>query len=170
MVRIVVLSDTHGDLQGWSALLAQVGPVDWLFHAGDFLRDAALAASQLESAGLSVRAVVGNCDIPVVQPAQELIEIDGVRILLTHGHHEGVKSRLDRLYYRAKEFGAQVAIFGHSHVPVSLMKDGVLLFNPGSATAPRDHHMPSCGLIEIASGIVSARHLFLGGIGMADRN
>ena len=40
---------------------------------------------------------------------------DGIKIFFTHGHKWGVKYSTDRLFYKAKEIGAQIALFGHTH-------------------------------------------------------
>lgn len=162
MVRVAVISDTHGHLGNLDRVLGQLGPVDWLLHAGDHYQDAARSGALLGIGPTRVAAVVGNCDAPLTEPAQTILEIGGVRILLTHGHHHGVKTTLDRIYYRAKEIGVRVAVFGHSHVPVNGQEGGVLLFNPGSLTLPRmPNDPPSCGLLEIEHGQVVGRHIFV---------
>ncbi len=163
MVRVAVISDTHGDLRNVERIRPQLGAVDWLLHAGDFLRDTQRVASLLGVDQTRVCGVVGNCDFPVREPKQELVEIDGVKIWVVHGHQLSVKRTVDRVYFRARELGARVAVFGHSHLPV-LADDGqVLLFNPGSLSAPRPPETrPSCGVLEIEGGRVVAHHIFLG--------
>jgi putative phosphoesterase len=159
MVRVAVLSDTHGDLSALAHVLAQLGKVDWLLHAGDYLRDAAPAARRLGLDPGRVRAVIGNCDYHLIEPVQDRFAIEGVSFLLVHGHHDGVKMGHDRIYYRAREAGARVVVFGHSHIPVNDDDGNVLLFNPGSLSQPRlAHQPPTCGLLELENGaIVSAR-------------
>jgi putative phosphoesterase len=160
MVRIAVFSDTHGSLLQLPLVRAQLGQVDWLLHAGDYHRDAAPLAAELGVPADRVRAVVGNCDYHMTDPTHALVEIGGVRILLTHGHLYGVKHTLDRIYYKAREAQVRVAVFGHSHVPVSIDDGGVLLLNPGSLTAPRvATDGPTCAILEIGEGQVRARIL-----------
>lgn len=163
MVRVAVVSDTHGEFRKLEQAVAQLGHVDWLIHAGDYLRDAARVAAVLGVVQEHVIAVVGNCDFPLRAPEQAEVTIGGVRIWVTHGHHFGVKHTVDRIYYRARELGVRVAIYGHSHVPVLADDGGLLLFNPGSLSDPRlPGDPPSCGLLEISEGRVKASHLFLG--------
>lgn len=38
---------------------------------------------------------------------------------------------------RAKELGADIAIYGHIHMPDYATEDGVLVINPGSVAKPR---------------------------------
>jgi uncharacterized protein len=164
MVRVAVISDTHGDLYNLDQAKTLLGQVDWLLHAGDYIRDAAPAAQQLGVPPERVRAVVGNCDYHLVEPAIDLIEIEGVRILLTHGHHYGVKHTLDRIYYKARESKARVVVFGHSHVALSAEDSGILLFNPGSLSQPKQPGTPpSCGLLELEAGGVISRLVHLHG-------
>ncbi|MGE5673073.1 MAG: metallophosphoesterase [Mycobacterium leprae] len=164
MIRVAVLSDTHGGLDNLHRLSALLGPVDWLLHAGDHMQDAQEIGSRLLVEPERVRAVVGNCDYPLREPVHQAFPIGDVTVYLTHGHLFGVKQGLERLYYKAKELSADVAIFGHTHVAYQAEWNGVLLLNPGSATAPRPYgQLPSCGLLEIEGREVRAQILSLPG-------
>lgn len=79
--------------------------------------------------------VAGNCDsLPL--PPELTLEIEGVKILLTHGHSYGVKSDLLPLSLRAKELACKLAYFGHTHTAETVEDDGVTLVNPGSLAHP----------------------------------
>ena len=39
------------------------------------------------------------------------------KLFVTHGHAYGVKSGLGRLAERAKTLGADVVLYGHTHIP-----------------------------------------------------
>ena len=67
----------------------------------------------------------------------------------THGHHYSVKSGSERLAQCAGERGADVALFGHTHVKELTRYPGTAAtgFNPGSL---RDS--ASYGVIEIVDG------------------
>lgn len=159
-LRVAVISDTHGDLHNLAGVREQLGQVDWLLHAGDFIRDARPVAERLGLPADRVRAVIGNCDYHLTEPVHDVVELGGVRILLTHGHLYGVKHTLDRIYYRAVEARVRVAVFGHSHVALCAEDSGVLLLNPGSLSSPRlPHAKPSCALLEISGGKVTAKIL-----------
>lgn len=164
MLRVAVISDTHGDLTNLAAVQGALGPVDWLIHAGDHLTDMAPAARSLGVDMARARGVAGNCDYPHTTPLEAVFELEGVRLLVTHGHRHQVKSNLQPLYYRALELGVRVVIFGHTHVAVQEEVDSILFFNPGSLTAPRlQRDRPSCGILEIDGDQVGARHLFVPG-------
>ena len=56
----------------------------------------------------------------------------GVKIFYTHGHYYGVKSGLYTFACAARERGAQVALYGHTHNALEDYDDGLYLLNPGS--------------------------------------
>ncbi len=161
MIRIAVISDTHGDFRNVGRVRAQLGGVDWLLHGGDHFHDAPRLAVNLGVDPSRVRAVAGNCDDPVREPTQQVLELEGIKILLTHGHHEGVKHGFQQIYRRAVEAGARVVIFGHNHIALNDDDGRVLMLNPGSLTLPYvSTDRPSCALLEIREGRVAARLIF----------
>ena len=82
-------------------------------------------------------AVLGNCDRGETGEAERLLELDGVRILLTHGHGYSVKSSLLPLRRRALELDVQLVLYGHTHLPALSEEEGVLFCNPGSCMGDR---------------------------------
>lgn len=150
MIRVAVISDTHGSFRHLDEAVQALGPVDWLLHAGDHLKDVPRVAEALGLPEERVRGVVGNCCYPQQEPAECQVEIGGVKFLVVHGHKHGVKSGVERIHWAAQEAGARVAVFGHSHVSVCVDWGGVLLLNPGSLSQPRlPAEPPTCGLVEI---------------------
>ena len=80
---------------------------------------------------------------------------------MLHGHTRGVKSDVMRAVWAARECGAQVLLFGHTHVPL-VDYDGTLwVMNPGAAG---DYTRPTCGLLTIREGVVicSVQNISLG--------
>ncbi len=133
-MRVGVLSDSHGDVEQAVRAVEEMGKIDLLVHAGDYYRDALCLADRF---GLEVKAVVGNCDRGEKGPVEELFELVGRKVYLTHGHIYGVKQGLLRLHYRAREVGADIVIFGHTHIPGKEDVDGILFLNPGSVVWSR---------------------------------
>lgn len=149
-MRVIVFSDSHGNLGFARLALQEAGPVDLILHAGDYYQDGLKLS---EETGIPVKSVKGNCDVTVVGPEEEIIEISGRHILLTHGHLAGVKmpSSSGHLWELAREKGVEAVVFGHTHVAVAAQEGGLLLFNPGSITMPLDQGHPSYGILEITS-------------------
>jgi len=153
-LRVVVFSDSHGRLNFALQALRNAGRVDLILHAGDYYHDGLRLAAET---GIPVKAVRGNCDYLVDGLEEEIIELSGRRILLTHGHLAGVKlpSSRGNLLLAARENGVEAVLFGHTHVAVSANEGGILLFNPGSITKPLDQDNPSYGILEITGkGII----------------
>jgi len=147
-LRVAVFSDSHGLLVFALQALRQSGKVDFILHAGDHCRDGLKLAAET---GIPVKAVTGNCDHPGEGPAEEVVELSGRRLLLTHGHLAGVKMPLshDKLLAAARKNSAEVVVYGHTHTAVIAGIEGVLLFNPGSIARPLDQDRPSYGILEI---------------------
>ncbi len=150
--------------------------VDAILHAGDISRPRVLA--QLAEIA-PVHAVAGNRDWGLGLPLDRLLEFDGVRLGLTHGHGGLWPYLRDKVRYltvgyymdrylaavRARFAGQRVdaIVFGHSHRLVNRVVDGVLLFNPGSV-AP-DYHAPfrgpAVGVLTLADGRVRGEVIVL---------
>jgi len=118
--------------------------VDFIFHAGDV--GELWVIDQLSSIA-PVFAVHGNDDSDDSQrelPYQHMVAAAGRRILLTHSHFpnrddewafrklDGWGGKLDRRSNMARRAGASICVFGHSHVPMVKVHEGVLLVNPGA--------------------------------------
>ncbi|MTI81702.1 MAG: metallophosphoesterase [Firmicutes bacterium] len=146
MVRIGVLSDTHGNLDGARIALNNMGKIDLLLHAGDHYKDAHQLAKTKE---LLVCAVVGNCDWDVKEPEDLLIDAAGKKIWLTHGHKYDVKASHDVLIKKAKQHSVDLVVHGHTHIPIIDEQEKIIICNPGSVTQPRGKKGPTYGLIEI---------------------
>ena len=62
-----------------------------------------------------------------------------------------MRSTLEMLVKAAKEAGADLAVYGHSHVAQHVPGE-VTVLNPGSVARPRDEARPSFMLVELAEG------------------
>ena len=131
MTKLLVLSDSHGGRAAIErVLMKESKSIDALIFLGDGLRDLEQALTFYPS--LRAYAVAGNCDFGALEPLDGLAAFDGVVVFYTHGHMYGVKYDLDTLADAAAARGANVALFGHTHIPVAEERGGVFLFNPGS--------------------------------------
>ena len=147
MYRIIVISDTHRHMDYALRVLDNLSEYDMIIHLGDYSADAARLERLYKN--VTVVSVCGNNDFPSPSsPAEREIEIDGVKLFLTHGHKYGVKFGYERIYLRALELGAQVVLFGHTHVPICEKEDEVLMLNPGGYNS----NSRSVGIIEIDDG------------------
>ena len=72
-------------------------------------------------------------------------------MLIAHGHTMHVKYGLLSAQYRAQEMGADILLFGHTHVPLVENDGKLILLNPGSI-GDRSH--PTYGVLEWRGGQV----------------
>ena len=66
-----------------------------------------------------VYMVAGNNDFYTDLPGQAVIDLDGYRAFITHGHGYHVSYSPNRLVAEALHRNAQIAMYGHTHVPSS---------------------------------------------------
>jgi len=128
-MRLAILSDSHGNVEDLRSAVAFARP-DAAVFLGDCCPDAVLLGRSYPD--LPIHMVRGNCDPGVDAPDQLLLELEGHRLLLCHGHRYGVKLGFEGLCRAAREAGADIALFGHTHRAWKERRDGVLLLNPGS--------------------------------------
>lgn len=126
---------------------------DRIVHLGDYFRDGEMLQERFR--GCPLTQVAGNCDrfsALLRLPETGLERWENVKFFLTHGHLQNVKRTLLPLELTAREQGANVALFGHTHIPFCRMEQGVLLFNPGSCGSDRGTY----GRIILEAGSVTA--------------
>lgn len=127
-MRLLVISDSHGNYAHAFRAHQMAGDVDGIIHLGDGSEDARMLEEVL---GVTVHKVAGNCDFDRGLPAQLTLELGECRILATHGNRERVKSGLKELIGKGIEAGASVVLYGHTHRPAVEAAHGMLLVNPG---------------------------------------
>lgn len=130
-MKILVLSDTHGEISAAARLIKTEAP-DQVIHLGDCLRDAEDLSNHFPS--LPICKVPGNNDWFTDEAKEKAVPMGGARIFLCHGHTTGVKGGLHLQAARALQHNCTVSLFGHTHRPYLEENNGVLLLNPGSLT------------------------------------
>lgn len=131
-MKLLLFSDTHRRLDSCQAALREHPDCAGILHLGDMEQDVQKLTKMTD---VPVTAVCGNNDYFHPQyPAYDILELDGVRVFMTHGHSYGVKSgSFARLTHAAAQNGCRIALFGHTHAPYLDEMDGITLCNPGAA-------------------------------------
>lgn len=128
MKKIIIVSDTHGNYRAIDRLLPIMLESDYVFHLGDHDGDIMRYYGKLKDKLYSVK---GNCD----GGGEDLIlQIEDLKVMLTHGDRYRVKSSNMSLLYRAQELGVNVVFYGHTHCASIDTIQGVTLINPGCMT------------------------------------
>ena len=129
MIRLALISDSHGHGPNLRAVAGMLANCDALCHMGDVAPDGRRLSQQLQ---LPLHAVRGNCDVLAGLADELTLDVAGVKLLLCHGHRYGVKNSLTALSLRARQAGADIVLYGHTHLP-QVVRDGPILFiNPGA--------------------------------------
>ena len=151
-MRILVISDTHGKVDEALKLIKNMEKPDLIIHLGDYVEDGEYIERET---GIKVELVRGNGDFYNKKYEDDrVLEIGGKRIFLTHGHKYRVKYDVLSLLYRAEELEADIVLFGHTHVPLIVKENNILIMNPGSISFPRGYKSPKTyGIIEINEGV-----------------
>ena len=157
MLRIAVVSDTHGLLR--PELAAFVQGSDLIFHAGDVGKGSVL--DQLRALA-PLKVVKGNVDIGSWAqglPSEIIHELEdgALRIYMTHRWQDVPESEDHR--------PQQLIIVGHSHKPeLSLQENGAIKLNPGSCGARRFKLPVSAARLNLKGGeLAISIHDLLGG-------
>lgn len=133
-MKILVLSDTHRRDDRFLRVMEQEAPVDMIIHAGD----AEGSEDYFERiAGMPLLYVSGNNDYSSLAPRTLVFPVGSHRVFLTHGHLYQVGGSLQRLEQEAISRRCDVAICGHTHIPLIREENSLLVLNPGSLAYPR---------------------------------
>ena len=133
-MKILIVSDTHGNLVPLKEVLRKETNLDMFIHCGDLGVEMKEVVAMLDC---PYHMVAGNNDFFSDLPRQDMFSIGSNSVLLTHGHMHGVSLSFDRLYYMAVQNGIDIVMFGHTHAPHIECANGVWLINPGSISQPR---------------------------------
>lgn len=146
-MKVLVVSDTHRLNGNLEKVIEKTGPLDMLIHCGDVEG----SEDYIEAlAGCPAVMVAGNNDFFSALNNEEEISLLGHKIFVTHGHYYYVSLGTERLVMEAKDRGADIVLFGHTHRPVVEYHEGVTVANPGSISYPRQEgRKPSYLIMEI---------------------
>ena len=181
--RILVVSDSHGKYEALENIVLRYGKdCDALVHCGDgnadltaLIRKSAVDKTIDEALPPVIAFVRGNCDEPyynlgnlspkktifkrpeLINPQTQLLTVNGIQILIAHGHSYGVS--FERMGLEAKILGCKVVLYGHTHVSSDNTINDIRFINPGSCSFPRDNHNPSFAILTVGNNFVDAAFL-----------
>ena len=146
-MKVLIVSDTHGRDENLEIAVNREAPFDMLVHCGD-VEGREFYIEALAECPCSI--VSGNNDFFSSLPREKEIMAGNYRVFMTHGHYYYVGSGIEDLKREALARGADVAMFGHTHIPLIEYGDGIVVMNPGSISYPRQEgKRPSYILMDI---------------------
>jgi hypothetical protein len=151
MKTFVIVSDSHGNRSIFEKLDTVFSECDYIIHLGDTSADGNYLRGKY---GEKVYVINGNCDPIKVGDDEKVLSVEGHSVLCCHGHRYGVKYSTDKLVYRAKELGCDIALYGHTHHAAIEEMAGVSVINPG--TLSRYSHQTYCYMV-LHEGMIVAK-------------
>ncbi|WP_455425255.1 phosphodiesterase [Dryocola sp. LX212] len=161
-MKLMFASDLHGSLPATEKVLEifSRSGAQWLVLVGDLLNhgprnalpegyNPAKVAEELNTVADKIIAVRGNCDsevdqmllnFPITAPFAQIL-LPGQRLFVTHGHLFNPEKLPPLAPHDA-------LIFGHTHLPVAEIRDGIYYFNPGSVSIPKGGFEASYGMLN----------------------
>lgn len=143
---IAVLSDSHYVKRNLHQVSECIQNADIILHLGDGILD---LEEIVDGFSGEVFGVTGNCDFTREYPKERILDISGKKIFMTHGHEYNVKMGYNNIFYKGKEIGADIVLFGHSHLAMIEDTDGILMMNPGSVYSGYGGSGRTIGFIEL---------------------
>lgn len=155
-MKLVIISDTHGNYPLALKALDDDGAFDGIIHLGDIVEDATVIEGVIDC---PIVKLAGNCDHGSIAPLEIHRFFDGMHFFLTHGHTYGVKGGLGKLLAKAKADNVQVVLYGHTHQAAVELIEGIYFINPGSLHEKT--FQKSYALMEIDNGSIKTRLVHL---------
>lgn len=155
-MRILVTSDSHNCPARLIKLIANYPDIKDIFFLGDGLSDIEKARNIYPEKNYHI--VSGNTDLEIDAPRHRNTEtLYGKKIFYTHGGRYALNTGLATLSKYALMREPDIVFFGHTHIPLIRMINGVLFVNPGAVGKGRSGPHSTYAIVEITdSGEVEA--------------
>jgi len=146
--HIGIISDTH--IPHFNklprAIWEHFAGVELIIHAGDLSALSVIEELETIAPVIAVQGNVEHDEVIYALPIKREIVVGHCRIGIVHilgdSHNREKIAR--------QEFpSARVVVYGHTHIPWNEDRNGILLFNPGSATDRRRQERCSIGLLHV---------------------
>ena len=156
-MKILLVSDTHKKNENYFFVVNKSNP-DLVIHCGDG-EGCEYALSQ--AADCPVEIVLGNNDFFSDLPRERILELEGYKVWVTHGHNYYVSMGRETIKREALIRGMDIVCFGHTHRPVVDRDHTVTAVNPGSLSYPRQEgKRPSYIIMHLEKGKEAAFEIF----------
>ena len=162
MTKILIVSDNHFQDNTLTDITKKHADADYFVNCGD-------TQWQPDDPRLTNFIVVkGNNDFGPRFPDDERLDVDGKKIFITHGHMQHVYNHgaqvnelgTEKLVkYVREQGGADIILYGHTHVPEAHYDGEILVINPGSTNFPRSFRLrfPTYAVLTFTNGTPEVR-------------
>lgn len=129
-MKILVISDTHGQINKVVDVLYGHPDITNVIHLGDMVRDADKIQELFPDK--TFHKIRGNNDYMERAKDSMMLSMCGHNIFAAHGHVFCVKFGYRSLAHHARSLGCDIALFGHTHIYADEVIDGIRCLNPSS--------------------------------------
>lgn len=144
-MKILLVSDNHGDIKSIRKVYLKHQDMDLYLHAGD---------SELPPVDiLPFSSIKGNCDYFLDYPFSKVINTPLGKLLISHSHNVIIDELIKN--------DVKIYCHGHTHIKRFEKIKGIYFINPGSLTRPRDCSKGSYALIEISNNDIKVEFKYL---------
>ena len=142
-MKVVVFSDAHGNKQAIKRIIEFNPDADYVISLGDS------ECRHRFLLNLDIIAIKGNYPRDGGVAYESILENEGKRLFLVHGHKYGVVNDLEKLLNKGNSIGADLVLYGHTHIPKFNLVEKIIFLNPGSINSPRSKNPPSYLILNI---------------------
>jgi phosphoesterase, MJ0936 family len=144
-MKIVIISDTHGDLAALRKVFLIEQPADLWLHAGD------VGAAPNEI--WPFQGVKGNCDGMFPEfPFRKVYATPYGKLQIEHYPFYGTSAA-----HSLWDDGIRIFVHGHTHVRQNDIVGGVKTFCPGSLSYPEDNALGTYLVLTVSETAVDAK-------------
>ncbi|MCB2293266.1 metallophosphoesterase [Clostridium algoriphilum] len=158
-MKIAILSDTHAKKHS-DKLFELIDNLyvesDMIIHAGDYISNSVVSKLKEHKNFVGVWGNNDKGSIRNLLKEKIILTIEGYKIGLYHGHGNS-KTTLNTAYDKFSADKVDIIIFGHSHQPLVLTKNKILMINPGSPSCKRRELWYSYVILEIQNKKISVQ-------------
>jgi hypothetical protein len=154
-MKVLVFSDSHGYTSKMVQIIENANKVDLIIHLGDIIKDAEKIEDIFDS--IKIEYVRGNNDWHSNELNEKIVEVEGKRLLITHGNFYDVKNGYERIFRKGVELKVNAILFGHTHIAYESVRDNILLINPGSISIPAAGQLPSYCILDVTNEGINSK-------------
>ena len=147
-MKILVVSDSHDNTKMLDKIIGSQTKAEVVLFLGDGISD--LDYVKLKYPQKMFISVRGNNDWLCDCPINEVREIEGKRIFLTHGHRYNVRYGIDTIAQIGNINSADIVLYGHTHEQKYVFYQGMHIMCPGAVM----NYPGEYGVIDIQNGQV----------------
>lgn len=154
-MKILVFSDSHNQAIRIEKVLQKETNIDLIIHLGDCVSD--ILTMRAKFPQYKYEFVPGNCDYAYDIPEEKMLDIEGKKVFITHSSQYLTQNNLNELFRSTAKIGADVVLYGHTHISNEVTINGILYLNPGCISKPRSGKPKSYMVMNFDNGKLTSK-------------